>query len=151
MSLVIAAFTIVGAQAQENKTIKEETTVKRIVTKDGSNVKVKEIKSTATESGAVIVEGNNKVDQESTVRMSKDLSNEVLMDDVDIDKDNESSVAKQIEIQNAELETSRRNQQELAARKNQEYKDKQDQMKKEMAERRESLQARPKGMSKLKN
>ena len=150
MSLVIAAFTIVGAQAQVNKTVKKETTVERIVSKDGSNVSVKEIKNTDTESGAVIVEGNKKTDQDFNEIKRSDVSKEVLVDAVDVDRNNESSIAKQREIQNAELEASKRNQQELAAQKNQEFRDKQLQMEKEMTDRRESLEARPKGMNKLK-
>lgn len=150
MSLVLAAFTIVSVQAQENKTVKEESTVKRVITKEGSNVKVKEIKSTDTESGAVIVDGNKNTNQEFNEKTRKDLADEVLVDDVDVDQNNESSIANQKEKQKVELETSKRNQKELASQKKQEYKEKELQMKKELAERQASLEARPKGMNKLK-
>lgn len=150
MSLAIAAFTIVGLQAQENKILKTESTIKRVTTKEGSNVNVKEIKSTDTESGAVIVEGNLKTNQEFNENTKKNLENEVLVDNIDIDKLNESAIVQLKENQLAELEASRKYQEVLAAKKKQEYIEKQMQMKKDLAARQESLQARPKGMSKLK-
>jgi hypothetical protein len=53
---VLACFAMLfSGQAQENKTIKEETTVKRIVKKEGSTVIVKEVEEKKTEKGAVIV------------------------------------------------------------------------------------------------
>lgn len=64
MSLAVALVTIAGIQAQENKTIKEESTTKRVITKEGSDVKVKEVRTTDTQSGAVIVKDNNKTNQE---------------------------------------------------------------------------------------
>lgn len=150
MSIAIAAFTIAGVQAQENKTVKKESTVKRIVTKEGSDVQVKEMKRTDTESGAVIVEGNKKTNQEFTENTQKDIANEVLVDKVVVNQDNVTSVEAQKELQKAELEASIRRQQELATQKKQEYNEKQLQMKKELAERQANLQARPKGMNKLK-
>ncbi|WP_157417840.1 hypothetical protein [Aequorivita capsosiphonis] len=150
MSVAIAAFAIASIQAQENKTLKKESTIKREVTKEGSNVRVKETKSTDTESGAIIVEGNKKTNQEFNENTSKNISKEVLVDAVDIDQNNEASIARKKEIQQAELEKSKRNQEEMAAQKKREYDQKQLQMKKELADRRENLQARPKGMNKLR-
>ncbi|MGO3182011.1 MAG: hypothetical protein ACTIJ9_04190 [Aequorivita sp.] len=150
MSLALAAFTIAGMQAQENKTLKKESTVKRMVTKEGSNVKVKEVKSTDTESGAVLVEGNSNTNQKYTEDSKRDLANEVVKDEVDIDENNETLKSEIIEKQKAELEASKKRQLELAAKKKQEYKEKELQMKKELEERKEKLQARPKGMNKLK-
>src|SRR5690606_27647448 len=93
MSIAIVAFTITATQAQVNKTVKEESTVKRVVTKEGSDVKIKEIKNTDTESGAVIVEGNNKTNQEFSEATRKDSDNKVIVDDVVVDKQNEAMIA----------------------------------------------------------
>ena len=40
----IALLAIFSLQAQENKVVKEETTIKKVVTKEGSQVIVKEVK-----------------------------------------------------------------------------------------------------------
>jgi hypothetical protein len=150
MSIAIVAFTITATQAQVNKTVKEESTVKRVVTKEGSDVKIKEIKNTDTESGAVIVEGNNKTNQEFSEATRKDSDNKVIVDDVVVDKQNEAMIAEKKAQQEAQLEASKREQEALAAKKKMEYEAKQAQMQKELAERRAQLESRPKGMAKLK-
>lgn len=150
MSFAIAAFTIAGAQAQENKTVKKESTVKRVVTKEGSNVNVKETMSTDTEKGAVIVEGNNKINQEFNENTKKEAAAEVLRNDVAIDKNNKLLIVEEQERQKAEIEASRKRQLELAAKKREQFEEKQFLMQKELSERKARLQARPKGMSKLK-
>lgn len=150
MSIAIVAFTITATQAQVNKTVKEESTVKRVVTKEGSDVKIKEIKNTDTESGAVIVEGNNKTNQEFSEATRKDSDNKVIVDDVVVDKQNEAMIAEKKAQQDAQLEASKREQEALAAKKKMEYEAKQAQMQKELAERRAQLESRPKGMAKLK-
>ncbi|OAD92538.1 hypothetical protein A7A78_01120 [Aequorivita soesokkakensis] len=150
MSIAIVAFTITATQAQVNKTVKEESTVKRVVTKEGSDVKIKEIKNTDTESGAVIVEGNDKTNQEFSEATRKDSDNKVIVDDVVVDKQNEAMIAEKKAQQEAQLEASKREQEALAAKKKMEYEAKQAQMQKELAERRAQLESRPKGMAKLK-
>ena len=150
MSLAIAFFAIAGIQAQENKTVKKESTVKRVVTKEGSNVNVKELKSTDTESGAVIIEGSNKTNQEFNENTRKDQANEVMVDEIEIDQDNVSSIKRQKEAQSDELKSSIKKQGQMADRKKQEFMEIELRMKKELAERQASLEARPKGMNKLK-
>ncbi len=150
MSIAIVAFTITAAQAQVNKTVKEESTVKRVVTKEGSEVKVKEIKDTDTESGAVIVEGNDKTNQEFSESSKMDTDKKVLVDETNVDMQNEAMVAEKKMQQEAQLEASKREQAELAAKKKMEYDAKQAQMQKDLADRRAQLESRPKGMSKLK-
>lgn len=151
MSIAIAALTITAAQAQVNKTVKEESTVKRVVTKEGSDVKVKEIKNTATVSGAVIVKNDNQINQEFKETSRLDSDKKVLVDNTNIDQQNEAMIADKKVQQQAQLEASKKEQAEIAAKKKMEYEAKQAQMQQELAERRAQLESRPKGMAKLKN
>ncbi len=150
ISLAVAILSIAGIQAQVNKTVKEESTTKRVVIKEGSEVKVVETKKINTESGAVIIDGNNKIDQESREVTRKDSDKKVLVDEVSIDMQNEAMIAEKKKQQEAQLEASKKEQAEIAAKKKMEYEAKQAQMQKELAERRAQLETRPKGMSKLK-
>lgn len=151
MSLAVAILTIAGIQAQENKTLKEESTIKRVVTKKGSDVEIKEIKDIDTESGAVIVKDDNKTNQEFSETTKKNRDNKVLTDQVNIDPANKALIAENVRDQEAKLEASIKNQEELAAKKRRDFEQKQAQMQKDMAERRAALEARPKRMSRLKN
>ena len=150
MSFAVAVLTIGGIQAQENKTVKEESTIKRVVTKEGSDVKVKEIKNTKTEKGTVIVEGNDKTNQEFSEATKKNSDKKVLMNEVNIDEQNVALIADKKAQQAAQLEASIKEQADMAAKRKREYDEKNAQMQKELAERRAQLESRPKGMSKLK-
>ena len=149
MSIAILALTITTAQAQVNKTVKEESTVQRVVTKEGSDVKVKEIKKTDTESGAVIVKNNNQTNQEFKQTTRLDSDKKVLVDNTNIDQQNEAMIAAKKAQQEAQLEASKRELAEIAAKKKMEYEAKQAQMQQELADRRAQLESRPKGMAKL--
>lgn len=149
MSIAIVALTITAAQAQVNKTVKEESTVQRVVTKEGSDVKVKVIKNTETESGAVIVKDDNQENQEFKETSRLDSDKKVLVDKTNIDQQNEAMIAVKKAQQEAQLEASKREQAEIAAKKKMEFEAKQAQMQQELAERRAQLESRPKGMAKL--
>ena len=150
MSLAVAVFSIAGIQAQVNKSVKEESTTKRVITRDGSDVKIKETKNIDTESGALIIEDNNKIDRNFSEVTTKDSDKKVLVDDEFTDAENEAMIAEKKAQQQAQLEASKKEQEALAAKKKLEYDAKQAQMQKELAERRAQLESRPKGMSKLK-
>ncbi|MDP2687165.1 MAG: hypothetical protein Q8O62_08080 [Aequorivita sp.] len=149
MSIAIVALTITTAQAQVNKTVKEESTVQSVVTKEGSDVKVKVIKNTETESGAVIVKDDNQENQEFKETSRLDSDKKVLVDKTNIDQQNEAMIAVKKAQQEAQLEASKREQAEIAAKKKMEFEAKQAQMQQELAERRAQLESRPKGMAKL--
>ncbi len=149
LSLAVAILTVAGTQAQENKTVKEESTVKRVVTKEGSEVKVQEIKNTDTESGAVIVKDDNQTNQEFREATNRNTDQKVVVDEVNVDQANEAMIeAKKAQLE-AQLEASKREQAELAAKRKMEFEAKKAQMEKDLAERRAQLEARPKGMAKL--
>ncbi|MEH6763189.1 hypothetical protein [Aequorivita antarctica] len=150
MSLAVAVLSIAGIQAQVNKSIKEESTTKRVITRDGSDVKVMETKDIDTESGALIIEDSNKIDRNFSEVTKEDSDKKVLVDEVYVDAQNEAMIAEKKKQQQAQLEASKKEQAEIAAKKKMEYEAKQAQMQKELAERRAQLESRPKGMSKLK-
>ncbi|WP_310991817.1 hypothetical protein [Aequorivita marina] len=150
-SIAIAAFAVAGLQAQENKTLKKESTITREITKEGNKIKVKEVKSTDTERGEIIVEGTKKTNQNFKESTSKDLSaDKVLVNEAAIDKKNEAAIKAQKEKQQAALEQSKRKQAALAEKRKKENEMKALKKKKELAERQAELEARPKGMNKLK-
>lgn len=150
MSLALAILTLAGVQAQENKTVKQESTIKRVVTKKGSEVEVKEVKETDTESGAVIVSDDNQTNQEFRIENKKNRDNKLLTDELSTDEKNELLILENKRKQEEKLEASIRQQKELAAQKRKELEQIQLQKEKELAERRAKLEARPKKMSKLK-
>lgn len=150
MSLALAILTLAGVQAQENKTVKQESTIKRVVTKKGSEVEVKEVKETDTESGAVIVSDDNQTNQEFRIESKKNRDNKLLTDELSTDEKNELLILENKRKQEEKLEASIRQQKELAAQKRKELEQIQLQKEKELAERRAKLEARPKKMSKLK-
>jgi len=150
MSLALAILTLAGVQAQENKTVKQESTIKRVVTKKGSEVEVKEVKETDTESGAVIVSDDNQTNQEFRIESKKNRDNKLLTDELSTDEKNELLIRENKRKQEEKLEASIRQQKELAAQKRKELEQIQLQKEKELAERRAKLEARPKRMSKLK-
>lgn len=151
MSIAIVSFTLTAAQAQVNKTVKEESTVKRVVTKEGSDVKIKEIKNTDTESGAVVVEGNNKTNQEFSETTRKDSDNKVVVDDVVKNEANEAKKMAIRERQEAQLQKAIAEQRAAAAAEaERERQAKLQQQQAELEARRAALMKRPDGMSKLK-
>ena len=150
MSLALAILTLAGVQAQENKTVKQESTIKRVVTKKGSEVEVKEVKETDTESGAVIVSDDNQTNQEFRIESKKNRDNKLLTDELSTDEKNELLILENKRKQEEKLEASIRQQKELAAQKRKALEQIQLQKEKELAERRAKLEARPKRMSKLK-
>lgn len=150
MSLALAILTLAGVQAQENMTVKQESTIKRVVTKKGSEVEVKEVKETDTESGAVIVSDDNQTNQEFRIESKKNRDNKLLTDELSTDEKNELLILENKRKQEEKLEASIRQQKELAAQKRKALEQIQLQKEKELAERRAKLEARPKKMSKLK-
>ena len=151
MSIALVSFTLTAAHAQVNKTVKEESTVKRVVTKEGSDVKIKEIKNTDTESGAVVVEGNNKTNQQFSETTRKDSDNKVVVDDVVKNEANEAKKMAIRERQEAQLQKAIEEQKAAAAAEaERERQAKLQQQQAELEARRAALMKRPDGMSKLK-
>lgn len=146
---VFGAF-IFSSEAQENKTIKEVSTVKRVVKKEGSQVIVKEVEEIEEIKGTVIVAGNEEENQFFKEDSTKVDNTNVLVDKVSIDKTNEALVIAEKRRQEEEMiksqaeakakvEAERKILEQLA-------KDRED----ALAKNRKKLEKRSKGTGKLK-
>lgn len=148
--LLFALIISIGIQAQENKTVKKETTVKKVIERKGSQVIVKEVKQVDKERGSVMVEGNEK-------------ENQGFKEAVSTNKDQKTTSATTIDAQNEEAIRAAKQRQEEALQKSiEEEKAKAIAEKKlleeqkkareqELEAKRKQLESRPKGMSKLKS
>ncbi len=149
LSILAISAIAFNAKAQENKTIKEETTIQKTVVKEGSEVKVKEVAKVKTESGAVIVEGTNELNQEFREAIKVDDADKVLVNETKMDMGNESMVMAVKNRQSEELRKSIEAQKAEAEKQRQMLMDKQKQLQAELEARRMELENRPKGIAKL--
>lgn len=136
--------------AQENKTVKEETTVTKIIKKEGSQIIVTEVTNTEQEKGALIIEGNDKVDQQYFENNEVVKENKVTTENVLIDQANEAAIEAAKKEQEAALKASIEAENEKAAAEKALLEEKKQAQLKELEENRKRLESRPKGMSKLK-
>jgi len=146
---ILGAF-VFTSNAQENKTIKEVSTVKRVVKKEGSQVIVKEVEDVEKEQGAVIVAGTEEENQFFKEDSTKEDDQNVLVDEVSIDKENEARVAAEKKRQEEEMIKS---QAEAKAKAEAERKILEQQAKDRMKAlelNRKKLEKRSKGTGKLK-
>jgi len=146
---VFGAF-IFSSEAQENKTIKEVSTVKRVVKKEGSQVIVKEVEEIEKVKGTVIVAGNEEENQFFKEDSTKVDEKNVLVDKVSIDKNNEALVVAEKRRQEEEMIKS---QAEAKAKVEAERKILEQQAKERieaLEKNRKKLEKRSKGTGKLK-
>jgi hypothetical protein len=136
--------------AQENKTIKEETTITKIVKKEGSQVIVTEVTNTEQQKGALMIEGNDKVDQQYFEDNESAKENQVTVERITIDQDNEAAIEAAKKEQEKALHASIEAEKEKAAVEKQILEEKRQAQQRELEENRKRLESRPKGMSKLK-
>ena len=94
------------AQGQNNETVKEVVTVKRIITNDGQNITISEEQSTQQIKGTVVVSGDSIVNQSSQEK--KIQFNDTIMAQEQRIKDslNQAKVAELKAARAAELEAS---------------------------------------------
>ena len=94
------------AQGQNNETVKEVVTVKRVITNDGQNITISEEKSTQQIKGTVVVSGDSIVNQSSQEK--KIQFNDTIMAQEQRIKDslNQAKVAELKAARAAELEAS---------------------------------------------
>lgn len=147
---VFGAF-IFTSEAQENKTIKEVSTVKRVVKKEGSQIIVTEVEEVEKVKGAVIVadsEEENQFFKEDSTRVNDEKK--ILVDEVNVNKTNLALVAAEKKRQEDELLKS---QEEAKARAEVERKILEQQKKdrlEALEKNRQRLEKRSKGTGKLK-
>src|SRR5210317_1982272 len=87
---LIILFCLPMMMAQENKTVKKETTVKKVVTKQGGKVVTKEVSSVKKAKGKLMVEGSDEVNQKAGEAIDIDNKSEVVVDAVTLDAENEA-------------------------------------------------------------
>jgi hypothetical protein len=94
------------AQGQNNETVKEVVTVKRVITNDGQNITISEEQSTQHIKGTVVVSGDSIVNQSSQEK--KIQFNDTIMAQEQRIKDslNQAKVAELKAARAAELEAS---------------------------------------------
>lgn len=148
--ILILAIVCLPMSGQENKTLKEETTVTKIVQKEGSKVIVTEVTETENAEGALIIEGNNQVDQQYYEDQGISNEKKVTTEEVMIDRANEAAIEAAKKKQEAALNASIEAEREKAAAEKKLLEEKKQAMLKELEENRKRLESRPKGMSKLK-
>ncbi len=149
--LWLLAIVYLPLSAQENKTIQEETTVTKIVKKEGSKVIITEVIDTDEEKGALIIEGNDKVDQQYYENKEVAKENKVTSEQISIDQANEAAIEAAKEKQEAALKASIEAEKVKAEAEKKILEEKKQAQLKELEENRKRLESRPKGMSKLKS
>lgn len=145
LSLLSATF----ITAQENKTIKEETTLKRVVKKEGDKVVTSETEAKSSEKGAVIVADDGQ-------------ENQYFREDTKADQQTKTSDEFEVDSENRELVEARKKQQEEELRKSIEAAKAKAEAERKMLEAKEAerlqaleanrkkLEKRGKGVGKLK-
>lgn len=147
MFAVLFAFTGI-ANAQENTGVKKETVTKRVTTRD-TKVETKVINEIDEEKSVLVIEGNDKKEQNSTMVTKKEDKVEVVSDVVDVDAKNAALQAEIAAKKKAELEASIAAEKAKAEKERMILEQNKAKMQKELEARRAALESRPKGMSKL--
>lgn len=151
LSFAVAALTITGINAQDNKDVQSTTTVKKVTQKD-TDVKTKVMEETETDSQVIQVEGTNKQDQTGKEIKKTDVDSKVVADNISIDAANQSGQIAIKQRQEAELAKNIAEQKAHAAAEAQ--KERQArllQQQNDLEARRAALTKRPEGMAKLSN
>lgn len=148
--IVLIGLFCIPMGAQENKTVKKETTVKKVVKKEGGKIITKEVVDVKKEKGKVLVEGTDRVDQQSEEAMKMGKDARVLQDEVTIDHENEMKKKAAEEKRKAELAASVAEQKAKAEEQKRLLEEQRKERLRMLEENRKKLQQRPKGMAKLK-
>lgn len=135
--------------AQENKTIREETTVKKVVKKEGSQVIVKEVAEIKTEAGEVIVADNEEENQVFSEKSEVKDAEKVMVDETNIDSNNEAMIARMKAKEEEELRKSKMAAMAEAEAQRKMLAEKEAARLKAVEEAQKKLEKRPKGMARL--
>ena len=136
--------------AQENETVVEETTVKRVVKKDGNTVEVKEMESTTAEKGKLVQKESNKEDADYSEVTQVVKSDATVVDKQLEDEKNKALKEAQLKKQEEELQKSREAGLAKAEAERKILEQQQAERLKALEENRKQLEKRGKGVSKLK-
>lgn len=150
LTIVVLSALIGTIQAQENKTIKEESTVKRVITKKGSQVIVKETEDIDKVQGAIIVTGNDEENQFFKEDSTRVNDSKVRVDKVIVDKRNEALVAAEKRRQEEEMRRSIDEARAAAEAQRKKLEELEKKRLQELEENKKRLEKRGKGVGKLK-
>jgi hypothetical protein len=136
-------------QAQENKTIVEKTTVKRVITKDGQNVVVKEVESTTSEKGTLIQKESQKEDADYSEATKLEQNEDTVVDKEKFDAENKARIEAERKKQEEQLERSRAEGIAKAEAERKILEQQQAERMKALEENRKKLEKRGKGVGRL--
>ncbi len=156
-TLCIFSTWICTIQAQEKKTIETVTTTTRVVTKEGSQVTVKEVEEVRQTDGTIILiekEVKNKdyrsEDSDFKEKTVQTVTKNVVMEEVTIDEKNEALIEAEKKRQEDELQASIEEAKAREAERRKMYEQKEKERMEAMEKNREQLERRGKGIVKLR-
>lgn len=149
-SVLVMLFCFGITYAQENKTVKEESTIKRVVKKEGSTVVVKEVEEVQTEKGAVIVADDEQENQVFSEKSNIEDAEKVLVDEELMNNQNEAEKEALAKKEAEELKKSKEAAMAKAEAERKMLAEKEAARLKEVEENRKKLEKRGKGIVKLK-
>ena len=156
-TLCIFSTLICTIQAQEKKTIETVTTTTRVVTKDGSQVTVKEVEEIRQTDGTIILiekEDKNKdyrsEDSDFKEKTEQTVNKNVVVEEVTIDEKNEALIEAEKKRQEDELQASIEEAKAKAAEQRKLFEQKKKERMETLEKNRQELEKRGKGIVKLK-
>lgn len=151
LSLLCAALlSTVAVNAQVKKDVQKITTVKKVRTTNDKNVTTKVVQDVNSKIDVIEVEGNNMQDQAKKVKKLDAAKREVIKSNSSENVSNKMIVAEKKKAQQVELKNSRQTQMGEAKKEKEAIDANKKKTMEELEKRKMELQARPKGMTKLK-
>ncbi|MCZ6594112.1 MAG: hypothetical protein O6943_04260 [Bacteroidetes bacterium] len=156
-TLCIFSTLICTIQAQEKKTIETVTTTTRVVTKEGSQVTVKEVEEIRQTDGTIILiekEDKNKdyrsEDSDFKEKTEQTVNKNVMVEEVTIDEKNEALIEAEKKRQEDELQASIEEAKAKAAEQRKLFEQKKKERMETLEKNRQELEKRGKGIVKLR-
>jgi len=156
-TLCIFSTLICTIQAQEKKTIETVTTTTRVVTKEGSQVTVKEVEEVRQTDGTIILiekEDKNKdyrsEDSDFKEKTVQTVNKNVVVEEVTIDEKNEALIEAEKKRQEDELQASIEEAKAKAAEQRKLFEQKKKERMETLEKNRQELEKRGKGIVKLR-
>lgn len=156
-TLCIFSTLICTIQAQEKKTIETVTTTTRVVTKEGSQVTVKEVEEIRQTDGTIILiekEDKNKdyrsEDSDFKEKTEQTVNKNVVVEEVTIDEKNEALIEAEKKRQEDELQASIEEAKAKAAEQRKLFEQKKKERMETLEKNRQELEKRGKGIVKLR-
>ncbi|QIE58570.1 hypothetical protein G5B37_03045 [Rasiella rasia] len=148
--IAIAMIASMSMNAQVQKDVQKKTTVKTVRVTDNNMISTKIIEDTDAEIDVIEVEGTDDLNQKAKV-LKKDADKTEVIGGGDVENaKNKMMVANKKELQQKELEMSKKAMDLKAKKEKMALEQKKKEMMADLEKRRAALTKRPKGMAKLK-